>query len=358
MKRLTFEDAGKHERQTGQFQSVKRAMAAAPLIAGLITAIGCSDAELPNDCRAYNGTTVTLNQAVDGQSVDLRSLENIPAGSFLTPIHIDFINEAYAIASEGLPQDTKATQSPSYCLMSGPNGRQRSAYAQQNDADGAQRGLYVPENQSLDSVTLINLTNHEIGHLQPGNPEHGSEVLSQLNEFEQKLAGFVVLQNQGADSGQLVRWAFHEAHSGLYQKLARTLESGRGRVGGEPLDAYDQANMFLFIRLGETRGDIPAIRSEFRERVADGTLEAALDEASAAFMAGHGTENLPDLFIDVRMRLIMAMERQYGQGAAYSEAHAGFLAIGPAIGLEGMNCALTAPLAPGRLFAMQRGHMR
>jgi hypothetical protein len=343
MKRLGKDILEERKPQSQRFSSVKKALAvAAPLIASLM--IGCSDEALPNDCRTYNETTITLNRETDGQSVDLRSLESNPSGSFLTPFHIDFINEAHAIASEGIPPDTKATQSPSYCLMSGDNGGQKSAYAQQDDADGAQRGLYVPENQSLNSVTLINLVNHEIGHLQPGNPQNGSEVMSQLNEYGQKLAGFALLMMQGADEGQLVRWASYESQSGIYQKLARTLESGRGQSGNNPLDAYDKANMFLFTRLGETGGDILSIRAEFRQLVESGGLAAALDEASSSFLGKYSTANLPDLFIDARTRLVVAMQRQYGVADSYFLAHSHLLDSGLVYGLEGMNCALTAPL--------------
>lgn len=345
MRRLVREAPQVRNPQSSRFRTIARDIAAAPLLAGIIAAIGCSEVNSPNECRTYNETTVTLNRKTDGQSIDLRRLENIQFGSILTGYPIDFINEAHAIASEGLPSETKATQSPSYCLMSGPNGGQKSAYAQQSDADGAQRGLYVPDNQSLSPITLINLVNHEIGHLQPGNPENGSEIMSQINEYEQKLAGFTLLMRQGADSGQLVRWSYHESRSGLYHKLSRTLESGRGQTGNEPLDAYDLANMFIFMRLGVTGGNIPAIRAEFRERVANGTLEMELEAASESFLGEYSTENLPDLFIGTRMRLINATQRQYGAAGSYFQAHSQLLDSGLVFGLDGMNCALAAPPA-------------
>jgi hypothetical protein len=343
--RLVREAPEERNPQSSRFRSIARIIAAAPLVAGIITAIGCSDVSLPNECRTYNETTATLNRETDGQSIDLRSLENIPSGSFLTPYHIDFINEAHAIASEGIPPDTKATQSPAYCLVSGDSGGQKSAYAQQSTDSRGERGLYVPEDPELDSVTLINLVSHEIGHLQPGNPENGSEVMSQINEYEQKLAGFRLLLNEGADSGQLIRWAHHESRMGIFEKLARTLESGRGKAGNDPLDAYDKANMFIFMRLGETGGDIQSIRAEFRQLVESGGLAAALGEASTAFLGRYSAENSADLFIDSRTRLISAMQRQYGAADPYFQAHSQLLDSGLVFGLEGMNCALNAPLA-------------
>ncbi len=344
MKRLVTDTPEEHKPQSTRFLSIKTALAvAAPLAAGLMA--GCSGEALPNECRIYNETTVTLNRGTDGQSVDLRGLENIPPGSFLTDYHIDFINEAHAIASEGIPADTKATQSPPYCLQSGDNGGQKSAYTQAITEGGAQRGLYVPQDPELESVTLINLVNHELGHLQPGNPQNGSEVMSQINEYEQKLAGFALLMRQGADDGQLVRWASHESKTGIFTKLARTLESGRGQPGNGPLDAYDKANMFIFKRLGETGGDIPSIRAEFRELVQSGGLATALDDASTSFLASYSATNLPDLFIDARTRLITAMQRQYGVADPYLQAHSRLLDSNPVSGLEGMNCALTAPIA-------------
>lgn len=350
MRRLATDRLEMQNPQLARSSSFRRKIAAAPLIAGLIAGVGCSDAELPNDCRLYNETTITLNLATDGFVPDLRTIESLPQGSFLLPGHIDFINEAHAIASGGMPPGTMATQSPSYCLMGGDDGNQRSAYAQQSDMENAQRGLYVPENQSLISITLINLVNHEIGHLQPGNPVHGSEVLSQLNEYEQKLAGFALLSRSGADPDQLIRWSYHEAHSGLFQKLRRTLESGRGVEGGEPLNAYDEANMFLFARLGENGGDIASIRTEFRSRVADGSLEAELESASSVFLQAYSTANIADLFVDVRIRLINAIQSQYGEGEAYALAHSALLAPGMAYGLMGMNCYETASPAPADYF--------
>jgi hypothetical protein len=343
--RLVREAPENRNPERSRFQSIARAVAAAPLVAGLITAIGCSEVNLPNECRTYNETTVTLNRDTNGQSIDLRSLENIPRGSFLTDYHVDFINEAHAIASEGIPPDTKATQSPAYCLASGSNGGQKSAYAQQEDANGRERGLYVPENPELDPITLINLVNHEIGHLQPGNPENGSEVMSQINEYGQKLAGFALLMNRDADSGQLIRWASHESRTGIFSKLARTLESGRGQPGNDSLDAYDLANMFIFMRLGETGGDIPAIRAEFRQLVESGGLASALDEASSSFLGRYSVENTADLFIDSRTRLISAMQMQYGVAGSYFQAHSQLLDSGLVFGLDGMNCALVTPPA-------------
>ncbi|MFH0884597.1 MAG: hypothetical protein V1861_02715 [Candidatus Micrarchaeota archaeon] len=346
MKRLVKDTLEERKPQPLRFSYVKKALAvAAPLIAGLIAGCSGDAGDQFNECRTYNESTVTLNRETNGQSVDLRSLENIPPGSFLTDYHIDFINEAHAIATEGIPPDTKATQSPSYCLVSGQDGRQKSAYAQQDNADGRERGLYVPENPEIDSVTLLNLVSHEIGHLQPGNPENGSEVMSQLNEYEQKLAGFALLIRQGVDSGQLTRWASHESRTGIFSKLARTLESGRGQSGNDPLDAYDKANIFLFTRLGESGGDIAAIRAEFRERVTNSTLVEALDAASEAFLGKFTALNAADLFIDIRTRFVAAMQRHYGMAGSYLEAHSQILDSGLVFGLEGMNCAFTAPLA-------------
>jgi len=345
MRRLAREAMEERKPQPARFLSVKTALAvAAPLVAGIIAGCDGDASDQRNECRIYNETTVTLNRGTDGRGADLRGLENIPQGSFLTDYQIDFINEAHAIASEGIPPGTKATQSPAYCLQSGGSGGQKSAYAQQTATVDRDRGLYIPENPELESVTLINLVNHEIGHLQPGNPQNGAEVMSQINEYEQKLAGFAVLMRQGADDGQLVRWASHESKAGIFAKLARTLESGRGRPGYDTLDAYDKANMFIFTRLGETGGDIPSIRAEFRGLVQSGGLAVALDGASSAFLGAYSMDNLADLFVDSRTRLITAMQRQYGVADTYFQAHSRLLDSGLAYGLDGMNCAFSAPL--------------
>ncbi len=340
MRRLTHTRSTEKKPGSGRLKAAGLLLAA-PLAAGLIGA--CAEEALPDPCRIYNSTTITINRETDGSSADLRTIEAVPLGSFLTDYHIDFINEAHAIASEGLPPDTKATQSPSYCLMDEGDSH-KSAYAQPRTEKGRERGFYIPENPELDPIKLLNYASHEIGHLQPGNPENGSEVLSQLNEYEQKLAGFALLFRQGADSEQLIRWASHEERTGLFDKLQLTIESGRGSPGNEPLDVYDLGNIFIFMKLREHAGDISAVRSDFRGIAEDGIMNLALHSMAGVFFSEYGIDNLPDLFIDVQAALAMAMESQYGHGMAYFEAHSSLLNSDPTSGLEGLSCTPIHPV--------------
>jgi len=312
----------------------RRFIAALPLAATLIA--GCS--ENRDECRRYNATTIQINRETDGKAPGVRELVKIPPGTFLSEPEIDFINEAQALSTEGMPKDVKVTQVPSRCPL-----HPGSAYTIPESGDG-DRGVYVPEGSGLDSLSLIDMLAHEIGHLQTGNPPSGAEVISQLNEYEHELAGFALLSNQDADSGELIRWAVSEVHPSLYRRLVLSLESKKGQPGYDPLDQYDKANMFIYLKLNELNGDFLALRKEVRLLVDSNALEAALDEAGKTFLAAHSDPPAADLFIAIRTQRLNELQRRFGYGMAlsYFQSDSSLIDAGLVFGLDGMNCAHTA----------------
>jgi hypothetical protein len=315
-------------RESRLWTRAKTYLLALPLAAALIT--GCGDTE--NECRMHNETTITLNRQSDGKTASVKELEAIPKGSFLLDPQIDFINEAHAISSEGMPSDVKATRVAAECAVEDP-ARPKTGYTQYLSSDGKERGIYIPENPDSNAFHLINLMNHEIGHLQLDNPPHGFEVVSQLNEYEKQFLGYAVLASQ-EDPG-LTRWQSNMVHPSLFRRLALALESGTGGF-----DAYDRANMLIFSMLDGYEGDFRAIRAKIAELVSNNEVDAALDAAVSQFQMGYSSN--PDLFISIRMQIVKELERQFGLGKGYMDANSRLLDAAFVYGLDGLNCAYNA----------------
>ena len=310
----------------------KKFLSALPLAATLLT--GCG--ETKDECTTYNDTTITLNRATDGKSASVKDLEAIAPGGFLEDKEIDFINETHVLSSQSMPEDVKVTQVADTCTH---NGR-LNGYSQPVASFGVDKGVYLPDGMGLDAISLIGLTDHEVGHLMGEDPPGTFEVISQLNEYEQNLMGFVLLSSQNADTGELLRWQSHSVHPSLFRRLVLTIGSGRDLTD---YDIYDKSNMHIYNRLVDLQGGFRLIRDEVAEIVQKTGLQDVLDNAPAVFLSNYTTE--ADMFIAIRMQLLSEIQRRFGLGLSYFNANSNLLDAGLALGLDGLNCAFVDPPA-------------
>jgi len=277
------------------------------------------DTSPPDPCRSYNETTIVINRSTDGVIPGYDALSAEPDGVIITPELLDFVNETHALSTEGLPVEVRATLVPHYCF------------------DGSCEGYASPSTSSFFLGFPINLrdirvTFHEIGHLQPGN---GLEVMSQINEYEQDLMGFVLFSRQEDNPNDILLWASRNTF-----RLAKThdliLAIYASDFSAEEINIYQKSRAYIYNGLLSNGGDFARLRSEYQglmESTGGVPLDiihsAVLDFAETFSTAKYGDDDLlayADVTTRLRIFYFLALRGRFGNetAIAYFDANSAF----------------------------------
>jgi len=251
-----------------------------------------TDTSPPDPCRSYNETTIVINRSTDGVIPSYDALSAEPEGVIITPELLDFVNETHALSTEGLPVEVRATLVPHYCF------------------DGSCEGYASPSTSSFFLGFPINLRNirvtfHEIGHLQPGN---GLEVMSQINEYEQDLMGFVLFSRQEDNPNDILLWASRNTFriANIHDLILGIYDSD---FSVDDINKYKKSRAYIYDRLLGSGGNFSGLRNEYRSLMEStggvpmDVLEAAvLDFAEMFSPAKYGDDDLL-AYADVATRL-------------------------------------------------------
>ncbi|MCX6769029.1 MAG: hypothetical protein NTY83_04300 [Candidatus Micrarchaeota archaeon] len=321
--------------------------ARALVFAGALPLLAAFSGGCKTECYSYNDTTITLNRPADGRTARMAELERIPASPLIDEPAIDLLNETHAISSAPMPPDAKATLIPKECVAKGKNAYACSGGSYEDRGTYFDGPVFVRPFGS-DVVAAAGLKPdswaelaHELGHLLDGE---GTEVLPQLNEYEQALMAHVVFSRQGFQQDSM-RWGY--IYPGLDFQAYRIPPSKRGTF-----NMYDRADILVAMKLLEHNGDFGAVRAGLMDAQSRGTLSREEQNAVDEYLFGYSgstvaeeTNNLADMSVRLKIATAGYLARAYGLSealdyfAALSRRISGD-GIGYSLGLDGMACSI------------------
>jgi hypothetical protein len=308
-----------------------------PLAASLALGSGCK-----SECSSHNETTIPIVKETDGKSISMKELESIKPSWPLQEELLDFIRETHALSTEGIPADTTLTLLPAVCSP------KKEAIAFIADDPRSDRGIYLhPVSLLSKPVNLKDKIAHEIGHLMGGN-HHTNEVISQLNQHEQALMGFVLLQKQSYPTEDLVRYlAMLDAYY-LGMNIILKLDYLRGgSMGFDDLSKYDHADFMIFKRLIEGAG-FSAMRASFGGLSKKQKLSSTAASETSSYIDSNLEEPISETLIKLRLAHLSELSDRFGPAMSQSffKVSSALLSLAPVRGLGGMSCAENALPGP------------